>query len=219
MGNVVGYSSYLGEVLAVSGLGEGATAADLAAQYMGALTVGDDSSRNAAVALAAAAAKAADPDESALTSALFSLCDPALQSMRDEYAACLDATMAAAAFSDADARKHSALAASLGMPPALAQRLGLDAYYGWLLDASERSDRGALESAAQVRDCLQVNAESVAELYANTEIDELALTTCCEAEEAPLTTSAINGLAYVEGQLAARPGVLTSVVAAAGADE
>ena len=101
------------------------------------------------------------------------------------------------------------------------QRLSLDAYYGWLLDASERRDRKVLEGAEAVRACLGVDAAGAAELYANTEIDELALQSCCDAmlaEEAPLSTAGAAELAYLERQLAARPGVCAAITAAAAAD-
>ena len=220
---VVEYSEYLGEMLAVSGLGLGDSAANLAARYMGALTVGDDATTDSAVALAAAAASAAAADDAtaSLTSALFSLSDPALASVRKEYAASLDGIVSGGAFSDAESQTHQALAASLGVPSALAQRLSVDAYYGWLLDASERGNSKALEGTEQVRECLCVDSAAVTELYANTAIDELVISACCEKAleaESPLTASAVNGLAYIEGQLAARPGVLATVVAAASAE-
>ena len=101
------------------------------------------------------------------------------------------------------------------------QRLALEAYYGWLTDASETADRAALERSDEVRRCLGVDAAGVAELYANTEIDELVLSACCEAmlkEESPLSSTAAAELAYLERQLSARPGVGAAVIKDATAD-
>ena len=71
---------------------------------------------------------------------------------------------------------------------------------------------------ADVRSCLGIESAAVLELYANTGIDELVLTSACEAMlqiESPLSTTNAQELAYLEGQLAARPGVGSAVVAAA----
>ena len=86
------------------------------------------------------------------------------------------------------------------------------------LDASERADRKALETCARVRDCLRLGPAAISELYTNTAIDELVLNTVVEqmlAEETPLSLAASQELAYLEGQLAARPGVGAAVLSAA----
>ena len=63
-----------------------------------------------------------------------------------------------------------------------------------------------------------VRVAQVSELHANTAVDELVLSSCCEAmlaEETPLSDAAAMQLAYLEGQLAARPGIANAVVRAA----
>jgi hypothetical protein len=65
-----------------------------------------------------------------------------------------------------------------------------------------------------------VRVAQVSELHANTAVDELVLSSCCEAmlaEETPLSDAAAMQLAYLEGQLAARPGIANAVVRAAAA--
>ena len=214
---VVEYASFIGDVLSVAGIAsDEATPSSLAERYLGALSLPPESEK-AAQALATAAAKA-QPDSQTLTNSLFSMSDPALASARSEYAACLDSTIAVSDFSAGASSKHEALAKKLSLPSALESRLSLDAYYGWLLDASERSDKKALEGCADVRSCLGIESAAVLELYANTGIDELVLTSACEAMlqiESPLSTTNAQELAYLEGQLAARPGVGSAVVAAA----
>ena len=140
--------------------------------------------------------------------------DPTLASARTEYAAALDATISAKDFNEGAAAKHTALAESLTISPALKQKLSIDAYYGWLLDSSERGDRKSLESVAIVRDTLRLDAPSVAELYSNTGIDELVITAVCELmlnDNKPLTNAQQQELAYLEGQLNARPGLAQSI--------
>lgn len=223
--SVASYAAFLGEVLAVTGqYASTFSAKDLAQRYMGALSVAKDDGASAAAAaeLAAAAVSAGntdDPAQAELIQALFSLCDPALAGAREQYAAALEGTMASGDFSDAAATRHRERAQALGVPPALAQRLALDAYYGWLLDAAERGDRTTLEGAGRVRDCLEMDNAAVAELYANTGIDELVLGACCDLEPKPLSVSGANALGYIERQLAARPGVLAPIVAAASDDD
>ena len=95
-------------------------------------------------------------------------------------------------------------------------------YYGWLADASEKGERQTLESCEAVRETLGVGTAATAELYASTEIDELVLTACCEQMldvERPLPQAEAQWLLYLEGQLAARPGTASSVMASLGADD
>ena len=111
----------------------------------------------------------------------------------------------------------------LGLGAALVQKLSLDAYYGWLLDGAERSDRKSLERCFEVRNCLGIDAAGLAELYANTEIDELVLSSCCEAmlkaaDGPPLDVASADELKYLEARLAARPGVGAAIVAAASVE-
>jgi len=211
------YATFLGELFSVAGLAaEEATPASIAERYLGALSMPPEQ-REAGQALAAAAA-AAQPADASLMSALFAMDDPALEAARAEYRAALEASVSAADFSSDAAAKHAALASRLALPAALAQRLALDTYYEWLLDASERGDQAALESSADVRASLGADPAAVVELYANTGIDELVLSSCCEqmlAEERPLSTGAAQQLSYLEAQLAARPGLASALVLAA----
>ena len=213
VGKVVEYASFLGELLSVAGIGLAGVSSDgLAERYLGALTLPPEYEK-ASQDLAAAAA-AAQPDSASLTSSLFAMSDPTLASARTEYAAALDATISAKDFNEGAAAKHTALAESLTISPALKQKLSIDAYYGWLLDSSERGDRKSLESVAIVRDTLRLDAPSVAELYSNTGIDELVITAVCELmlnDNKPLTNAQQQELAYLEGQLNARPGLAQSI--------
>lgn len=145
------------------------------------------------------------------------MADESLASARSEYLQCLEATAAKGEFTDAAAARHAELATRLSMPPALEQRLALDAYYGWLTDASERGDLEALEGAASVRKTLNVGAPAVAELYAKTEIDDSVLSSAAETlveDGRPLSTAAMQRLTYLEDQLLARPGLAASVASA-----
>lgn len=223
---VADYARYLGEVLAVTGqYAADASPADLASRYMGALGVGGDEDSKvskeeaAALAAAVAAADTLDPALADVTEALFSLCDPALAEAREKYASALESTVSSNDFGAAETRKHAEVAGSLGVSPALAQRLATEAYYGYLIDASERGDRKALEEAAAVRECFAMDSACVIELYETTEVDELVISAVADLEERPLSVAAINGLGYIERQLEARPGVVASVVAAASSND
>ena len=77
--------------------------------------------------------------------------DEGLAAARSEYTKTLDTTMAASDFTDSASSRHASLATSLALPAALTQRLALDAFYGWLLDTSERGDLPALPGAAARR--------------------------------------------------------------------
>jgi len=216
------YGSFLGQMLMDAGLeAESATPSALAERYLGALTLPPESEapQSALAALAAAAAKA-QPESASLTSALLAMSDASLAPARAEYTNAIEASISAADFGEQAAASHAALADKLALPAAVVRRLSLDAYYGWLLDTSERNDREALEGAAAVRTCLCIDAAAVSELHANTAVDELVLSSCCEAmlaEETPLSDAAAMQLAYLEGQLAARPGIANAVVRAAAA--
>lgn len=197
------------------------TPTSVAERYLGALTIPPEVAQ-AAQALAKAAA-AADAEGAGLTNALFAMSDPETAAARDKYAAALDGSVSAGDFSSSAAAKHAALASELSLPPAVSQRLGLDAYYGWLSDASERADLDAVETAETARSCLAITLAGVAELYANTNVDELALTTAveqllAESNDGTLSADAQQRLSYVETQLAARAGVASGVVSAATAD-
>lgn len=116
------------------------------------------------------------------------------------------------------AARHAHLAEELGLRPSLINRLALDAYYVWLLDSSERGDR-AIESCGAVRQCLGVELAAATELYAFTGIDELVLTARCEQmlnDGRPLSASAQQELAHLDGLMGARPGVANTIVFAAG---
>ena len=76
---------------------------------------------------------------------------------------------------------RAARAADLGLPAALRQRLSLDTYYTWLLDLTEKMDVAQLEKVSDLRGCLQLYDSSLGELYTETEIDELVLAKVAES--------------------------------------
>lgn len=192
---------------------------ELASRYLGALTLSPEAEREAR-RLADQMANAPPELQSAadLLSSMLCLSDPAYASAREAYTTQLDSIVAAASFDDDAARMLEQRASELGLPFALAQKLALDAYYGWLIDSSERGDRGALERCATVRACLGVRSAAVAELHSNTGVDEIILTAVCEQlleEESPLSSTGEQTLAYIERQLNARPGVASAIIAGA----
>ena len=220
LATAVQYAQFLGEMMTVSGGYEELPAADLAARYLGALSFTADA--EAAALGLASAARSSGPTELAeaaeLVSAIFCLSDPAYADARKQYTALLDATIDGKGFDAAATSKLDALAASLSLPPALAQKLAVDAYYGWLVDAGEKGERKALEQCELVRATLRVGAAALAELHANTDVDESILTLIVDellAEETPLSSAAEQQLAYLERQLGARPGVAGAILAAA----
>jgi hypothetical protein len=155
--------SFLGQMLMDAGLeAESATPSALAERYLGALTLPPESEapQSALAALAAAAAKA-QPESASLTSALLAMSDASLAPARAEYTSAIEASISAADFGEQAAASHAALADKLALPAAVVRRLSLDAYYGWLLDTSERNEREALEGAAAVRTCLCIDAAAV----------------------------------------------------------
>ena len=96
------------------------------------------------------------------------------------------------------------------------QRLSLDAYYGWLLDLTEKMDVGMLEKVADLRGCLQLYDSSLGELYTETEIDASVVSKCADEFKAGtlrkrLTADARGRLTYIGGELQARPGVVARV--------
>ena len=220
---LVQYAQFLGEMMTVSG-GFGTTpAADLASRYLGALALPAEAEASAAALQEAARGV---PELEALQSLLTSmlcLSDPAYASARQQYATQLDATLDGGRFDEAAGARLDALAAQLGLPPALAQKLGVDAYYGWLVDTTETCDTSGsctarLEACAAVRSTLRVGLAALGELHANTGVDEMLLSTVVGQlldEEAPLTAAAEQTIAYLERQLGARPGVVAAILAGA----
>jgi hypothetical protein len=218
---VLSYAAFLGEVIDLAGLDAalGGTPADLSERYLGALTLPEEVA--SAAAGLASAATAALPDAAGLTRVLFSRTDPALSGARDEYLAALESSVSRGSLDDSAASEHEQLASRLGLPPALVQRLAVDAYYGWLTDASERADTKSLESTSSVRGGLRLDLASTSELYANTNVDELVISTCCEqilsseGDGATLSASGVQQLTMLDRQLGARPGVGARVIAEA----
>lgn len=69
-----------------------------------------------------------------------------------------------------------------------------------------------------MRSCLSIGTAAVGELYANTAVDDLVLSACCDAlleDEAPLREADAQWLYYLDGRLGARPGVASAIVSAA----
>ena len=68
-----------------------------------------------------------------------------------------------------------------------------------------------------MRQALRVGAAATAELYANTDIDELVLSACIAqlAEAGPLSASDETAVASLDRQLNARPGVAARLLASA----
>ena len=69
--------------------------------------------------------------------AMLALSSPELARPRERYRSALDEVFAAADFDERASSKLKSLGRVLSMPAALEEKLGLDAYYGWLLDLSE----------------------------------------------------------------------------------
>jgi len=223
LARVLQYAQFVGEMMAVSGGYEEVPAADLAARYLGALALPAEA--EAAVASLAREATAsgvtstptlAEADE--LLKQMLCLSDPAYADARKQYAALLDTTLDSGTFDAAAGSSLDAAASELALPPALAQKLGVDAYYGWLVDTSEKGDPEALSASEAVRATLRVGPAALAELHANTNVDEMLLSSVAEtllAEETPLSAAAEQTLTYLERQLGARPGVAAAIVAGA----
>ena len=175
-------------------------------------------SKEEAAALAAAVAAADTLDPALADDRGPSLCDPAFAEAREStrVSSSRPSPVTTLRRRDEETRRGRGL---VGVSPALAQRLATEAYYGYLIDASERGDRKALEEAAAVRECFAMDSACVIELYETTEVDELVISAVADLEERPLSVAAINGLGYIERQLEARPGVVASVVAAASSND
>ena len=124
------------------------TSNTIAERYLGALTLPEGVGESAQ-ALAAAAADAR-PDLAPIASAMTALANPALASARAEYSSELDSLLSASEFGGAAAQRHRELCERLGLSTALAERLSLDAYYGWLVDLAETGERSRLEACEEV---------------------------------------------------------------------
>ena len=95
----------------------------------------------------------------------------------------------------------------------------LAAYYAWLSDLQE-TGLGKLDmllvAAPRLRECFKLSEDDAGELYANTDLDSLILSKCCEqflAERTPLSLKALEKLHDAEFNLAARAGVLRQLLA------
>eukprot|EP00316_Scyphosphaera_apsteinii_P019981 CAMPEP_0119302848 /NCGR_PEP_ID=MMETSP1333-20130426/4372_1 /TAXON_ID=418940 /ORGANISM="Scyphosphaera apsteinii, Strain RCC1455" /LENGTH=630 /DNA_ID=CAMNT_0007305327 /DNA_START=240 /DNA_END=2132 /DNA_ORIENTATION=+ len=212
------FSSRLGGMLEQSGWERsGISSSSIVEKYLGALSVGPDL-ETAAQQLAQAVRNSANDELKAGESSIMSmlaLSTPGRDSAKQQYTQRLEAILQAADLSDEVGDSLRALRDSLELPSALCEKLALNAYYDWLLDLSEREERGPLENARAVRNCLQIEESSVGELYTNTDVDELVLSKCCQllrADQFPLTTEATQWLQYIETQLQARPGLAAQVL-------
>uniref|UniRef100_A0A7S4B3T7 Uncharacterized protein n=1 Tax=Chrysotila carterae TaxID=13221 RepID=A0A7S4B3T7_CHRCT len=221
----VSYTSYLGELLSKSGWeSPSAQPSALVEQYLAALGLSEDEGRAAQSLLAEAPAIAA-PASNVLRSML-TLSDASLADARKRYIESLDALLKEGDFG---AKAGESLQASADdLPIGARQKLGLDAYYGWLLDLTEGPEpkaaegeappttplETALDSAAQLRSCLKLQSISVGELYTNTEVDNLVLSKLSAQlrARAPPPPAVLERLQNAERALAARPGVLAQVL-------
>ena len=209
---LLSYASAYGTMLqAAAWEADSANPDDLAAQYLGALTL-DEALEAPARALAEAtsgdtlkamlARYLAEYDGAPRPRPRCARCQPqwrvtphpdrrspALPPRRagpsKEYASLLDELISSGGYAGAAVRswqdKLAARAADLGLPAALRQRLSLDTYYTWLLDLTEKMDVAQLEKVADLRGCLQLYDSSLGELYTETEIDELVLAKVAES--------------------------------------
>ncbi|KAL1523218.1 hypothetical protein AB1Y20_018170 [Prymnesium parvum] len=205
--NVVRYGDFVGRMLELSGWGGGAPAADLAEEYLGALSLAPEMDDQASE-LSDLAGKGG----SSLLRAMLALSAPGLDEAKATFRKELDEVFGGARSDNLNAR-----ARKLGLSPALQQKLALEAYYGWLSDLSENVDRAALERCEEMRASLGLQDSSVGELYTNTAIDELVLEACLEQlfdGEVPPSTEAQQWILMLERMMIARPGVATSLLEA-----
>jgi len=219
---IVQYGDFLGLMAELAGLEpETMSATEIREAYLGSLSLPNEAEQPALEIAAAAATSATEElaTGAALLNAILALIDPALASARATYNQKLEGIVEEAAFDSAATATLDDLVSTLGLPKALAQQLGIKAYYAWLTDLSEKGDRIGLEQASAVRECLRLGPAAVAELHANTGVDELVLSACCEQlmegmEGDCLTAAAEQQISYLDRQLAARPGIGAAVLSA-----
>lgn len=222
------FGSFVSEMLEAAGLGGGVTGDAVAQRYLGALCLDTEeleasAQRLAEEGLREGSGATALQEGADLLRAMLALSAPQLESAKQAYASLLERFVATGSF-DEEASSTRSWQDKLqreggSLPVALRQKLALDAYYSWLSDLAEQMDRGALESAASLRECLQLDGFSVAELYSRTAVDQLALKRCCEQlveQRKPLPAKSQQAMRFLERELGAAPGTAELVMRAMG---
>ncbi len=224
--SIVRFANFFGSMLEVAAVERaGLSPTELAERFLGALVLPPDLV-DAANALAGAAAAGggdgADELEAAASTtlrAMLSLISAEFAEARSRYTRRIESVINGGKFDRGASRELDSLAKQLALPHALSSKLGLDAYYGWLVDLAESMDRRAVSSAREVRACLRVEGAGRVELYANTDVDELVLNAACDellAQGSPLSPKGVQDIETIEVALEARPGVAAAIVAKAG---
>lgn len=220
---LLSYGSFVGRMLTLSGWDDDAgfgddAAAALSERYLGALTIAPDKEAEANKLADVLLARGTTGSRAELLRSMLALASPELEGAKAKYSARLDAVLASCAKPEGvtDSAELSAeladLGAFLGLPEAVQQKLGLETYYGWLLDLSENLSRPVLERASDVRQVLRLNDASVGELYTNTAVDVLVLEKAIsqladEGGDGRVSSEDESWVLFLERLMLARPGV------------
>merc|ERR1719291_535407 len=154
-------AKFVGTMLAVSGCCGKEPAADLAAEYMGALAIEPQLETETQRLSAAAFERGGTEMEEVapLLRVMLAMIDPASEGARKAHAEQLERVLASADFGETAGTTIQASADALELPLAVSRKLAADVYYGWLLDLSERDEKSTIGNAEKVCECFGLDEQ------------------------------------------------------------